>query len=91
MNKKTRISGLAVAVSVLVFLAGGCASSSQTLVQPTQTSHMKSAVGTPDELSPLAPPEAKNLRKVGNQWQCEINGKQMKYNPATSLWENMMK
>ena len=50
---------------------------------------MKSAVGTPDELSPLAPPEAKNIRKVGNQWMCDMNGQVMRYNAATSVWEIM--
>ena len=87
MNMKTRISGLAVVASVLVFLAGGCASSSSPLIQPAQTEHMKSAVGTPDELSPLAPPEAKNIRKVGGSWTCEVNGKTMIYDNAKACWE----
>lgn len=51
------------------------------------TSHMKSAVGTPDELSPLAPPGAKNIRKVGNQWMYDLNGYVMVYNAANARWE----
>ncbi len=85
------LSGLAIASLMFMILAVGCGSSSQPLQQPSMTSHMKSAVGPSDELSPMAPPEAKNIRKVGNQWQCEINGKEMRYNPATAQWENMMK
>jgi len=51
------------------------------------TSHMKSAVGTPDELSPIAPAEARNVRKVGNQWMCDLNGQVMVYNSASGQWE----
>ena len=85
------LSGLALVTSMFMILAAGCASSSQNLEQPPKTSYMKSAVGTSNELSPMAPPEAKNIRKVGNQWQCEINGQEMKYNPAAGLWENIRK
>jgi hypothetical protein len=48
---------------------------------------MKSAVGTPDELSPIAPAEARNVRKVGNQWMCDLNGQVMVYNSASGQWE----
>jgi hypothetical protein len=85
------LSGLVLVASLFMVLATGCASSSENLEQPPTTSYMKSAVGTPNELSPLAPPEAKNIRKVGNQWQCEVNGQEMRYNPATAQWENMQK
>ena len=91
MQIKIHLPGMAVVASMLLLLASGCASSSQQLEQPAMTSHMKSAVGTPDELSPLAPPEAKNIRKVGNQWMCDMNGQVMRYNAATSLWEIMKK
>ena len=91
MQIKIHLPGMAVVASMLLLLASGCASSSQQLEQPAMTSHMKSAVGTPDELSPLAPPEAKNIRKVGNQWMCDMNGQVMRYNAATSLWEIMQK
>ncbi len=91
MKVNRTLSGLAVATSMFMILATGCASSSQNLEQPPMTSYMKSAVGTPNELSPMAPPEGTHIRKVGNQWQCEINGQKMRYNPATGLWENMRK
>ena len=85
------LAGMALTASMLMILTTGCASSSQQLEQPPQTSYMKSAMGTPNELSPMAPPEATNIRKVGNQWQCEVNGQEMKYNPVTRHWENMTK
>ena len=91
MLLKINLSQMAIAASLLIILTGGCASSSSTLVQPAETSHMKSAVGTPDELSPLAPPEAKNIRKVGNQWMCDLNNQTMVYNSATSQWEALKK
>ena len=88
MQIKIQLSGMAVVASMLLILASGCASSSSSsLEQPPMTSHMKSAVGTSDELSPLAPPEAKNIRKVGNQWMCDINSHVMVYNTATGKWE----
>ena len=85
------ISGLVLVASLFTALVTGCASSSENLERPPMTSYMKSAMGTPNELSPVAPPEAKNIRKVGNQWQCEVNGQEMRYNPATAHWENMQK
>ena len=91
MKMNRFLSVLAPVTLMFMVLASGCSSSSQQLQQPAMTSHMKSAVGTSDELSPMAPPEAKNIRKVGNQWQCEISGQKMRYNPATAQWENMMK
>ena len=91
MKIKGTIFGLVPVTAMIMILAGGCGSSSQSLQQPPTTSHMKGAVGTSDELSPMTPPEAKNVRKVGNQWQCEINGKEMRYNPATAQWENLSK
>ncbi len=86
MQRKIHLSGMAVAAALLMLLAGGCASSS-TLEQPAPTSQMQSAVGTPNELSPMAPPEARNVRKVGNQWMCDINGQVMVYNGASQKWE----
>jgi uncharacterized lipoprotein len=56
MRMKIHLSGMAVVAAILMILAAGCASSS-TLAQPAETSHSKSAVGTSDELSPLAPSE----------------------------------
>ena len=91
MKIKIYLSGMAVVASMLIILASGCASSSASLEQPPVTSHMKSAVGTPDELSPLAPAEAKNLRKVGNRWLCDLNGQGMVYNDASARWEPQQK
>ena len=59
--------------------------------QPPKTSYMQSRVGTPDELSPVAPAEARKVCKVGNQWTCEINGQPMVYNEAASRWEPKQK
>ncbi len=84
MQMKIHLSGMAVAAAMLMLLACGCAS---TLEQPAPTSQMKSAVGTSDELSPVAPGEAKNMRKVGNQWMCDMNGQVMVYNGASAKWE----
>ena len=54
-------------------------------------SHMKSVVETPDELSSLAPPEGENIRKVGNQWTCEVHGKTMIYDNAKACWKPQKK
>jgi hypothetical protein len=77
-------------VAALLILAGSGFAASE-IVQPPQTPYMRSTVGTPDELSPLAPADAKKVRKVGNQWTCEINGQLMVYNEATSRWEPKQK
>ena len=82
MKINRTLARLALVTSLFMVLAAGCASSSQ-VEQPPMTTYMK--------LSPLAPPEASHIRKVGNQWQCEVNGQKMKYNPATGNWEPMVK
>jgi hypothetical protein len=87
MRLKNNLAGMAVALSLLLVSAGGCGSSSSALQQPQPTGYMRGAVGTPNELSPMAPGNARNLRKVGNQWVCEVNGKTMVYNNAASCWE----
>jgi hypothetical protein len=38
-------------------------------------------------LSPEAPVGGQNVRKVGNQWTCELNGRVMIYNAAASSWQ----
>ena len=91
MQLKNHLAGVAVAAALLIMLAGGCASSSSQLQQPPPTSYMKSAVGTPNELSPQAPAAAKNMRKVGAHWACEVNGRTMIYNDAASCWEPQQK
>lgn len=85
MQMKIHLSGMAIVATMLMILAGGCSSSSTS--QPAETSLMKSIFGTLNEFSPLAPAEARNVRKVGNQWMCDINGQVMVYNKATGNWE----
>jgi hypothetical protein len=85
MGMKRGLTWSAVVVAQLIMLGSGFAASD--IVQPPKTSYMQSVVGTPNELSPLAPAEARNVRKVGNQWTCEINGQPMVYNEGSSRWE----
>jgi len=89
MQVKIYLAWMATVVVVVIMLGTGFAASE--IVQPPQTPYMRSTVGTPDELSPLAPAEARKVRKVGNQWTCEINGQPMVYNEATSRWEPKQK
>jgi hypothetical protein len=103
MHRKIRLAGMAVAASLLIILGSGCASSPATL-PPSQaqqsgvfieqvpvTSYMRSQVGTPNELSPLAPAEARNVHKEGGQWTCELNGQVMIYNDAAACWQPQQK
>ena len=92
MHFKINGTMLAAAASLLILSAAVCDSSSTPsapvrIEQPGMTDYMRSRVGTPDELSPLAPAEAKNVHKVGDHWVCEINGQTMVYNNATATWE----
>ncbi|HZK13017.1 MAG TPA: hypothetical protein VFC55_00750 [Desulfobaccales bacterium] len=80
-----------VAGVVALLLMGGSGFAAPLIQQPPKTSYMQSTVGTPDELSPLAPGEARKVCKVGNQWTCEINGQPMVYNEAASRWEPKQK
>jgi hypothetical protein len=96
MQIKIYLSLMAVVASMLLILASGCASSSSSssspsLAQPPMTDYMRSRVGTPDELSPIAPAEARNVRKVGNQWLYDLNGQVWVYNDATARWEPQQK
>jgi hypothetical protein len=91
MQFKNHFAGMALAAALLVMLGSGCASSPSQIQQPPPTSYTRSTVGTPDELSPQAPGEAQNVRKVGDHWQCEVNGKIMIYNNATACWEPRQK
>jgi hypothetical protein len=90
MHVNNRFLQLAAAGALFVLLSG-CASSPSTIQQPVPTSYMKSAVGTPDELSPLAPPEGRNVRRVAGHWVCDVNGKTLVYNNASSHWEPQKK
>jgi len=74
-----------------LLLMGGDVFAAPPIEQPPKTSYMQSREGTPDELSPLAPAEARKVCKVGNQWTCEINGQPMVYNEAASRWEPKQK
>jgi hypothetical protein len=85
MNVKNYLAWIAGVAALLVLAGSGFAASE--IVQPPQTPYMRSTVGTPDELSPLAPAEARKVCKVGNQWTCEVNGQPLVYNEATSRWE----
>ena len=85
MHVKIHLAWMAVVVALLIMLGSGFAA--PQIEQPPKTRYMQSTVGTPDELSPLAPAEARKVRKVGNQWTCEINGQPMVYNEAASRWE----
>jgi hypothetical protein len=89
MCVKIYLAGMAGVVALL--LMGGSGFAASEIVQPPKTSYMESTVGTPDELSPIAPAEAKKVCKTGNQWTCEINGQPMVYNEAASRWEPKQK
>ena len=103
MQIKIHLSGMAVAASMLIILASGCASSAVEPVssktpsgviaieQPPMTEYMRSQIGTPNELSPIAPAEARNVRKDGNRWRCDLNGQGMVFNDASSCWEPQTK
>ena len=94
MHAKSNLAMLAAAASLLIILLGGCASSSSapsssaaspgavSIQQPSMTPYMRSQIGTPNELSPLAPGGAKNIHKVGDHWACELNGQTYIFNGA---------
>ena len=90
MKVKVYLAGMAVAASLLTILGSGCGSSS-AYKNPDVEATKQRTLGTPDELSPLAPAGGKNVRKVGNQWTCEQNGRVMIYNDAASRWEPKQK
>jgi hypothetical protein len=83
-----RLARIAMIASLLIFWGSGCASSGGEQPSPQvqasssgiyveqvpMTNYMRSQVGTPNELSPLAPAHAKNMRKVGSQWLCDMDG-----------------
>ncbi len=86
MQVKNHLAGMAVAALLLVILGSGCASSSGYKNPDVEATTQRTA-GTADELSPLAPVGATNVKKVGNQWTCEQNGRTMIYNDAASCWQ----
>jgi hypothetical protein len=84
MHVKRHLAFLGAVMALLVGSGSGFAAD---IVQPPQTPYMRSTVGTPDELSPLAPAEARQVKKVGDKWTCILNGQLMVYNEAASRWE----
>jgi hypothetical protein len=91
MQLKQNLAGVAVVTSLLILSGSGCASSPSTIQQPAPTSYTRSTVGTSNELSPVAPGEGRNIRKVADHWLCEVNGKTMVYNNAAACWEPQQK
>jgi hypothetical protein len=90
MQLKNRIAGLGVVVSLSLLLGIGCASSSGYKNPDVEATKQRTA-GTADELSPLAPVGATNVKRVGNHWTCEQNGRIMIYNDAASCWQPQRK
>jgi hypothetical protein len=89
MKVKAYLAGMTVAALLLLILGSGCASSAYK--NPDVEATKQRTAGTPDELSPVAPVGGRNVRKVGNQWTCEQNGRVMIYNDAASRWEPKQK
>jgi hypothetical protein len=90
MKVKAYLAGTAVVASLLIVLGSGCASSSG-YKNPDVEATKQRTQGTPDELSPVAPVGGQKVRKVGNQWTCEQNGRTMIYNDAASCWQPQSK
>jgi hypothetical protein len=90
MQGKIFLAGMAVVASLLIMWGIGCASSSGYKNPDVEITKQRT-MGTPDELSPLAPPGASKVQKVGNRWTCEVNGRAMVYNDAASKWEPRQK
>jgi hypothetical protein len=99
MQIKIYFPSLAAAVSILLLWGSGCASSPSGPSSPQTrgsgiyveqvpiTAYMRSQEGTPNELSPIAPSQARNIRKDGNRWLCEINGQTHAFDHASSCWQ----
>ena len=86
MKGKVYLAGMAAASLLLITLGSGCGSSS-AYKNPEVEATKQRTQGTADELSPEAPVGGQNVRKVGNQWTCELNGRVMIYNAAASSWQ----
>jgi hypothetical protein len=86
MQVKNLLAVMAVAALLMISLGIGCAPASG-YKNPDVEATKQRTQGTPDELSPLAPVGGKNVRKVGNQWACEQNGRTMIYDDAASCWK----
>jgi hypothetical protein len=90
MKGKSYLAGMAVAAALLTALASGCGTSAP-YKNPEVEATKQRTQGTADELSPVAPVGGQKVRKVGNQWMCEQNGRTMIYNDAASCWEPQSK
>ena len=86
MKVKGYLAAMAVVASLLTFLVSGCGSSAP-YKNPDVEATKQRTLGTADELSPVAPVGGQKVRKVGNQWTYEQNGRLMIYNDATSSWQ----
>jgi hypothetical protein len=86
MKVKVYLAGMAVVALLLTILGSGCGPS-QVYKNPDVEATKQRTQGTADELSPVAPVGGQNVRKVGNQWACEQNGRTMIYNDAASCWQ----
>jgi hypothetical protein len=90
MPSKIYHAGMAVLLSLVIMGGIGCASSSGYKNPDVEMTKQRTK-GTPDELSPPAPPGACQVKRVGNRWTCELNGRVMVYNDAASKWEPQQK
>ena len=90
MPRKIYLAGMAVLASLLIMWGIGCASASGYKNPDVEITKQRTK-GTADELSPVAPPGASNVKKVGNQWTCEQNGRVMIYNEPASCWQPQQK
>jgi len=90
MRVKAYLAGMAVIASLLTILGSGCTSSAP-YKNPDVEATKQRTLGTPDELSPVAPVGGQKVRKVGNQWTCEQNGRLMIYDDAASCWQPQTK
>jgi hypothetical protein len=86
MKVKGYLAGMVAVASLLTMLVSGCGSSAP-YKNPDVEANTQRTKGTADELSPIAPLGGENVRKVGNQWTCEQNGRTMIYNDAASCWQ----
>jgi hypothetical protein len=90
MQRKIYFAGMAVLVSLVIMWGIGCAPASGYKNPDVEITKQRTR-GTPNELSPEAPPGASKVQKVGNRWTCEVNGRPMVYHEAASKWEPQSK
>jgi hypothetical protein len=86
MKGKKYLARTAMAAALVIGLGGGCAPASGYKNPEVEATDQRTR-GTVDELSPLAPAGASNVKRVGNQWTCMQNGRMMIYDDAASCWK----